>query len=193
MILGFAHITRNVPKGDDEPDIPSAPEKWPLMGYKARHHSIAMERCPDTGITKEVVQYDTGLVDEPSRLEIDHCIRIKAREPSAEALFLVKGLGFRYYQDGSFFMDSACPQWSLGKLVIDKDTRAPTDPYLDIAGLSALAFYSSDVQESRDRLLKYCGRAPTDPFTVTIGNRDMKIIMLRSLEGTIVELIEVRP
>jgi hypothetical protein len=189
MILGFAHITRNRPE-QGLLAIPNAPEKWPLMTRQAAWHWLALRR---NGIVQEVVEYDTGLVDRPGRLDVgDQVIRLSARDEHAEIGWFRDGLGFD--AEGAPFMQfrSQLPHWGVN-IVVERDESAPLDPPLDIHGYAALAFYSNDVEADRDHLLKHGGRTPTDPFTVKVSDREMKIIMLRSPEGTIIELIEVRP
>jgi hypothetical protein len=201
MILGFAHITRNEPywvPGLTGTHLPNAPEKWPLMERQATSQLLRLSEF--AGLTVEVSGYDTGVVEQPSRLNVKVDVPcVSARDYGSELEFLREGLGFRvvgaaecgrslHYKLG---LESINPGWRVG-LGIDADPDAPIDPPLDIAGYAALAFYSSDVEADRDHLLKHGGRTPTEPFTVKL-DREMKIVMLRSPEGTIIELIQVMP
>ena len=193
MILGFAHITRNVnpPPTVIGIDIPSAPEKWRLMQRKPKRHRLAFHS--GSGVHEETVAYDTGTVKGSGcRLFASSGkILIDARNPWLETGWFSTGLGFRVGERGVLHLVRPVPQWCV-KLDVRADADAAIDPPLDIAGYTAIAFYSTDVEADRYRALMAGGRTPTDPFTVKI-DREMKIIMLRSPEGTIIELIEVRP
>ena len=191
MILGFAHITKNVPvellAGIG---VPSASEKWPLMARKAKRHRISMEGG-QTGPTVEFIEYDTGApVVRHGRLYVvnDNPV-VYAQDTFEEAQFFCDGLGFKTIGRGIIELASQVPQWGVC-VKIQHHPGADIDPPLDIAGYAALAFYSSDVEADRDHLLKHGGRTPTEPFTVKL-DREMKIVMLRSPEGTIIELIQV--
>jgi hypothetical protein len=113
------------------------------------------------------------------------------RSLMTECSFFSGGLGFDWVSgpSGGTLRITGLPNWELSILpFVEPD--APIDPPLDIAGYAAIAFYSSDVEADRDHLLKHGGRTPTEPFTVEL-DRKMKIVMLRSPEGTIIELIQV--
>lgn len=205
MILGFAHITDNWEGHTLFPGVsfvvPSPSEKWPLMANQAKSHNLLIR--PRRGVMTEIVRYDTGVVMKPGRLRLgasSDIILIDARDPDAEAAFTIYGLGFNEVGAGfkaislrdagrALEFRSQVSRWCLDVGVMQK-ADAPIDPPLDIAGYAALAFYSSDVEADRDHLLKHGGRTPTEPFTVKL-DREMKIVMLRSPEGTIIELIQV--
>ena len=192
MILGFAHTTENHPSAPawaTHRGVPSPREKWPLMSRKATRHDLALTNW---GI--EIVAYDTGVIGSPGRLSLSDdvgTIAVSSRDTQKESKFFCGGLGFQEPEIGRLFLSSVVPKWRF-RLDIVEDSGAPVDPPLDIDGRCALAFYSSDVEADRYRALMAGGRDPTDPFTVKL-DREMKIIMLRSPEGTIIELIEVRP
>jgi hypothetical protein len=191
MILGFAHITKNRIGVAQSPRlfIPSAPEKWPLMARRASAHRIIFQPSW-SDVPEETIEYDTGIVTEKGRLGVGlDRILCLARDANAEALFFRDALGFLVDDFGKLTLGSMVRSWRI-RLAIAVDEDAPLHPPLDIAGYAALAFYSSDVEADRDHLLKHGGRTPTEPFTVEI-DRKMKIVMLRSPEGTIIELIQV--
>ena len=202
MILGFAHIIRNVRYGRplsvlSTLPVPSAPEKWPMMVNRATVHRLDFQK--GEGVLIELVEYDTELVEQRGRLRVGvaNVILIDAVDRGAEIAFICSGLGLsdlRFYVPGGEVRDllelrCAIPSWNVDIGIIP-DAHSAIDPPLDIAGYAALAFYSSDVEADRDHLLKHGGRTPTEPFTVEL-DRKMKIVMLRSPEGTIIELIQV--
>ena len=192
MILGFAHITRNInpPPYVGGVEVPNAPEKWRLMQHKAKWHRLAFHS--NRGLNEETVTYDTEAVTG-NGCRLFSCkgeVRVDARDPCGEVGWLTSNFGFRVGENGILHLVRPMPQWCV-KVLVRRDASAPIDPPLDVAGYAAIAFYSSDVEADRDRLVAAGGRTPTEPFRVTI-DREMKIIMLRSPEGTIIELIEVR-
>jgi hypothetical protein len=195
MILGFAHITKNIPvELLADAGIPNAPEKWPLMERQAKSHRISVQ-SGSNGPAIEFVEYDTGSIEQPGRLGLlTDAVSLRVRSLGAEVGFFCVGLGFCWgvgFMGGRLYLTSAIDYWKVSILPWVEDD-APIDPPLDIAGYAALAFYSNDVEADRDHLLKHGGRTPTEPFTVKL-NREMKIVMLRSPEGTIIELIQVMP
>jgi hypothetical protein len=141
-------------------------------------------------LREELAEYDTEVVEQLGRLRVgEGYIRLLMRDAAVEEPFLLNGLGLSRDYDGWLAFNSRFPNWSV-KFAGSGSDDFPIDPPLDIAGYAALAFYSSDVEADRDHLLKNGGRTPTEPFTVKL-DREMKIVMLRSPEGTIVELIQV--
>lgn len=142
------------------------------------------------GPVVECVEYETGVVEDAGRLDrgLGKAI-VSARDPHKESTFFRDGIGFQGSGQPVLEFRAHVPQWGV-TVEVCHDPDAPIDPPLDIAGYAALAFYSSDVEADRDHLLKHGGRTPTEPFTVKL-DRKMKIVMLRSPEGTIIELIQV--
>ena len=141
------------------------------------------------GIREELVEYDTGTYDLPGRLDVGHGgVIVSARDRQLEAGFFRNGLGFQDMGSELGFVGHV-HHWSVG-IAIREDADVPTNPPLDIAGYAALAFYSSNVESDRDVALVAGGHSPLEPFTVKL-DREMKIVMLRSPEGTIIELIQV--
>jgi hypothetical protein len=161
------------------------------MMRQATTHRVFLKQVWER-IPEEFVEYDTGVVDQHlNRLDLDvedHRILLGAREPWREIKFFREALGFSSI-DNDLHLESRLPRWQ-GDIRITHDACAPIDQPLDIAGYAALAFYSTDVEADRDKAIAAGGRTPTEPFTVNL-DREMKIIMLRSPEGTIIELIQV--
>lgn len=192
MILGFAHITKNVRYARGAPAVANAPEKWPLMARQAVLHWLTLSKHPLLGPKEEVVEYNTGVVEQPGpgRLSLaTGKVVLHCRDAEAESAFFVSGhlavdTPMRWLE-----CNSLVPDWSEKFYPVSRPD-VPIDLPLDIEGYAALAFYSTNVEADRDHLLKHGGRTPTEPFTVTL-DRKMKIVMLRSPEGTIIELIQV--
>ncbi len=205
MILGFAHLTRSTATPDaviagltqggmaqtaHHKDVPSAPEKWPLLDRPAHTHELAL-LAGSPAI--EVVSHDTGAVDAPSRLELDATrseIRVKVRDQEAIGRFFTAGLGFHERDDGALIFASRFPQWSV-TVRLAPDAAAPLDPPLDLEGWSCLAFYATNPESDAAHLRTVGGRDATAVFPVSWTGRRMNIAMLRDPEGTIIELIKI--
>ncbi len=204
MILGFAHLTRSTAEPDAiiaafegkgmavtarRKDVPSAPEKLPLLERHARNHELALlSGAPPV----EVVSHDTGAVAAPSRLELDADrseIRVKVRDAAAVGRFFIDGLGF-HDADGTLKLDGRFPQWSV-TVRLHHEADAPLDPPLDVEGWSCLAFYVTNPEADAAHLRAKGGRDCTAPFQVQWQGGRMGIMMLRDPEGTIIELIKI--
>lgn len=208
MILGFAHLTATTANAGEErrrwlgrgwteshavPGVISATEKWPLMAGKACLHDLYMM---NGDFWVEIVQHDTGVVQGDGRIAYRDgaggcALGIVARNPDVEAAFFVDALSFAACGDGRGALTSRFPQWSIA-LSVTEDKNAPLDPPLDLDGLSCLAFYSTGVVEDAARIAACGGRDAIDPFEIRVKDRDLRILMLRSPEGTIIELIQVK-
>jgi hypothetical protein len=204
MILGFAHLTRGTAMPDAviagferdgrtvnarRRDVPSAAEKWSLLGRQARTHELALL----TGQPSiEVVSHDTGAVHADSRLDFDAVrseIVLAVRDQAAVGRFFTEGLGFRAEQ-GMLRLDGRFPQWSVAIRMMP-DATAPLDPPLDLEGWSCLAFYATDPAADAAYLKTVGGRDSTAVFPVEWSGSRMSIAMLRDPEGTIIELIKI--
>lgn len=207
MILGFAHLTATTANAAEEqhrwlargwttshtfPGVVSAVQKWPLMTGKARLHDLYMM---DGDFCVEVIQHDTGAVSGEGRIVYrdghgGEALGVVARNPDVETGFFVDALTFAASDDGCVVLRSRFPQWSIA-LAVAEDANAPLDPPLDLDGLSCLAFYSTNVVEDAARIAAHGGRDAIDPFEIRVGRNDLRILMLRSPEGTIIELIQI--
>jgi len=205
MILGFAHLTRSTAAPDaviaaltrdgmtltaHRKDVPSAPEKWPLLDRQATRHELAL-LAGSPAI--EVVSHDTGAVATPSRLEFDAArseIQIRVRDDVAVARFFAEGLGFQACGDGTLKLASRFPQWSV-TVRLAPDSSAPLDPPLDLEGWSCLAFYATNPESDAAHLRAHGGRDGTAVFPVAWSGSRLDIAMVRDPEGTIIELVKV--
>ena len=61
----------------------------------------------------------------------------------------------------------------------------------DVEGLSCLAFLSTAPEADAETILAEGGREPTAPFALTVNGRRLRVLMLRSPEGTPIELVKV--
>lgn len=204
MILGFAHLTvgaadpaaavsRWTQAGwtvtERHPDVPSAKEKWRLTARRPELHELII-LAGEPAI--EIVAHETGSVAAPSRLAFGlEGLGILARDPSGERRFFTEGLGFADLGGERLVFNSQFPQWRVSIAVLPS-ADAPLDPPLDLEGLTCLAFYSTNPEGDGARLIAAGGREATEPFDVELGERRMTVRMLRSPEGTIIELVKVK-
>lgn len=205
MIIGFAHLILSTAATDSavgqwcakgwneqfyDRHVANPAEKWPLMAGRAEFHDIRLLGGP---VNVEMVAHDTGTVGRPARLLFapgDEMPAMRVRDAAAESAFFVEALGFSAQEGGVLAMTSKFPQWSL-RLRLTEDSDAPLDPPLDLEGISCIAFYASSLDRDVSRLQGLGGRAATDPFAITVNDRTFRIVMLRSPEGTIIELIQL--
>lgn len=192
MILGFAHVAIGcVWNGGFSTNyrVPSSEKKWGLLRNKPKFHDLVVN-MPSRLVPIELVNYDTGLVKGKSRIRIkrQNHIQICARNVDDELTFF-SCLGS--ISDSKITINSKIKQWETN-IRLRYDELAPIDPPLDIEGYQALAFYVTDIDSDMDRLIDAGGRDETGLFPLFINGKHFEIGMLRSPEGTIIELIKVK-
>jgi hypothetical protein len=190
LILGFAHISIGVAWGGEStyPFVVNSVLKWPFMHYEADSHSIHL--LNGGAIPLELVRYDTGFCKGRSRLGVvgkSH-IMIKAGDTKSEIDFLL-GLGGAI-DGGEVAIDGLYEKWDVRIRVVPVDVPV-FNPYLDIVGYQSIAFYSSNIHVDRDALIAAGGQDATIVFPVDLGRKTMNVCMMRSPEGTIVELVGI--
>lgn len=205
MILGFSHLTHATTFAADAvavwekqgwtrswvaSGIESAPEKWPLMERQAKLHDLHFLEGP---IRLEVISHDTGSVAASARLSLsaDHgVIAVRARDPERENAFFRSGLRCLPQQDGSLAFTARIPSWSVA-IRVQQDADAPVDPPLDVDGLSCIAFLSTSPEADAEAMVACGGRSITNAFRLNVNGRQLKVLMLRSPEGTLIELVKI--
>lgn len=204
MILGFAHIAYSTATPDEAirrfeaqgltlaaryPGVPSHAAKWPLMERQAASHELSLL---SGAVSVEVIAHDTGAVSGKSRLDVDFAraaLVLQSPDMEAETAFFTKGLGF-HSEGGLLTRKGAFPSWSASLDIVAGDRKSAPPP-LDLEGFSCLAFYSTDPQADARHLRSLAGRETTEPFTAVVGKRRLEVLMLRSPQGTPLELIKV--
>jgi hypothetical protein len=205
MILGFAHLAVSAANIEDETSrwiqsgwvlrdlfrrVPSAPEKWALLASRPQSHDLAiLHGTPPI----EVVVHDSGTVEGAARLTLgsEGKVTVLARDALTEQVFFCRGLGFESTGGNLLKLNSRFEQWRIN-LMVKPSKSSPLDPPLDLCGFGCLAFYSTDVVADSKRLLERGGHDATEPFDIKLGDRRMTVLMLRSPEGTIIELIKIK-
>lgn len=189
--MGFAHIAIGCVFGDGfsiNYDVPSSRRKWPLLRGRPLFHDLVID-FPSCLMPIELVNYETGLLRVPGRIRIQRqrTVEIRARDTESELKFLS---AFGIWSGKLIRVGSHVKNWRID-LWVHQDDRSPLDPPLDIEGYAAIAFYSTDVEKDEELLLAAGGRMSTGKFGLFLNGRTLEICMLRSPEGTIVELIKV--
>ncbi|MDP7191472.1 MAG: hypothetical protein QF553_06375 [Alphaproteobacteria bacterium] len=87
-------------------------------------------------------------------------------------------------------LPSPVPAWRLD-LVLAEDEEIYEEAMLDQAGFPCLGLLSSNVEEDANRAHNAGGHDFTQLFTMRINQKAMKLIMFRTPEGKLVELIEL--
>ena len=202
MILGFGHVTLHTDDVDRSiaqlaiqvntvyRDWPSAFEKTPLLSRAVeRHDLVLLENLPAI----EVVRHVGAFTQRSGRIDINEelsRLSVQCRNVEVEKKFFMTGIGFKEVDNGSLQFKSVIPQWTV-TIDLVENYDAEIDPLLDVNGYSCLAFYVTDLEKDLKKLLGGGGRCPTKVFDVALGERRMSVLMLRSPEGTIIELIKV--
>ena len=204
MILGFSHLIhatadaetaiaywsrRGWTRAWDAPGIPSAPEKWPLMACPAEEHDLHLLDGP---VRIEVVAHDTGTAKgiERIRLSEDRAIvELTTDDPDLERRFFREGLRFGGDTDDVSTFSGRLPGWSLSvrPVLVAEAEETP----LDLEGLSCLAFLSTAPEEDAEALRAHGARDATGSFGITVNGRRLRVLMLRSPTGILIELVKV--
>lgn len=205
MILGFAHATWStadleaslrrfgelgLKPGARHDAKPSSAAKWVLTARQPRRHDLVLL----TGHPViELVCHDTGSVPGPSNIDLDLSlgeIIIRGQDVVAERAFFTAGLGCRQSEGAVLDCTGVVPHWCARIRIVAGSAANPGSP-LDIEGFSCLAFYTSDPEGDCQRLLGLGGHDRTDGFGIEVGGRSLEIVMLRSPNGNIIELLKV--
>lgn len=205
MILGFSHLTHAT--GDAAAamegwrargwtpawsalGVESAPEKWPLMAHPARSHDLHLLDGP---VRVEVIAHDTGSAPVAGRLRLPDgasVVEIATRDLEAERRFLREALRFADGEGDVMTFSGRMPSWSVAVRPV-LDAAAPLDPPLDVEGLSCLAFLSTAPEDDAEAMRAFGARDVGRSFRVTVNGRRLRVLMLRSPDGTPIELVKV--
>lgn len=187
MIKGLAYVTVGCEWREGgfltHYGVPSSEKKWLVTKNKPLSHDVVAE-IRTSLVPIRLIRHDTGLVLIRTRISIrgkDYIV-VMARDPEKELGFLsVLGMrGGRSIKIGE-----------KTKLSVFLDISAPVDPPLDAMGCTSIAVYSSDLEHDVTQLMDAGGRDYTGQFHVQLGGETRKTALLRSPEGTLIELVEM--
>ncbi|MBL6935334.1 MAG: hypothetical protein ISR48_07965 [Alphaproteobacteria bacterium] len=133
--------------------------------------------------------------------ESTHILGILIPVPNIENAmrFWCEGLRFSLKEQGvtdegkkwtRLVLPSPVPAWRLD-LVLAEDEETHEEVMLDQAGFPCLGLLSSNVEEDANKARHAGGHSFTPRFTMQINQKTMKLIMFRTPEGKLVELIEL--
>lgn len=115
-------------------------------------------------------------------------IFITVPNPGPFLRILIEGLGFRHIENNTLILPGLLG-WSC-TITIDTGERNPT--MLDSSGPTCLAFYSNHIEEDSLLLQELGSTEKTEIFDLTLGERIMTVIILRTPGGPLLELISPR-
>jgi hypothetical protein len=203
LILGFAHLTINVN------DLGQAELEWLEKGYLRTTLHKQVDNHPSKKIFANFYHpvHDILLMKGPGLWPIEltchgptdgentnllwstETIKIRVREPAVLRRVLLNGLGFQLAKDGTLQFESRLPGWSC-RIMLEEADSGPVR--LDSTGPTCLAFYCNNLEEDAHCLIELGATDCTGIFDLTLGNRNMRIAMMRLPGGPLLELISIR-
>jgi hypothetical protein len=203
LILGFAHLAINVP------DLLEAESVWGEEGYVRKaiyldvpNHPSKHKFLPNYQPSHDLMLL-AGLGLWPLELTchgIPHSIntllewrrefvQITVPDPTTLQRLLVEGLGFRMEEDETLILENRLPNW-VCRLRLQVGITTPVS--LGAVGPTCLAFYCNRIDEDVQHLLDLGATEATEHFDISLGARNMTIVMLRAPGGLLLELINPR-
>lgn len=202
MILGFAHLMVNTD------DITKEETLWNQRGYqRIAHHMDALNHSSKAAYTQTYTPlHDLMLLTGdglwPLELTFHGPIccenrqinwqksHLKITSPKVDAMraFFVSGLGFKHNDQGDLRLESRLPGWGCEVLLEQGDVE-PTR--IDGSGATGLAFYVRRIAEEMENMRALGATDISGVFELTLGERAMKIVLMRAPGGPLIELIEL--
>ncbi len=205
MILGFSHF--NVTLATDEnnkdtfledgwklkksfKDIRSSSKKFMLMQNKNLSHSLFFLK----GHPKiELIEYNNCSRKSNNfiSLRYENTPEIYCKDVKKEMAFFCNGLGFKKIDDKIISLISPIHDWRI-KLKLIAKPEIYGKPYLDTRGPNSMAFYSNSLINDKNKLENIGAHSFTETFDIKIDRRELSIIMMRTPNNLILELIKVK-
>lgn len=203
MILGFAHLAINrgdLARAEAEwlargyaraalyRDVPNHPAKRAFTDhYQARHDLLLLR---GDGLWPLEITRHGPTEGENRQLDWSaDAIGLTLADPAPLEKLLREGLGFTTTAAKELTLDSRLPNWSCR---LRTRTGASEPVRLDASGPTCLAFYSNRIEEDAQRLLGLGASDYSGAFDLTLGERAMRIALLRAPGGPLLELINPR-
>lgn len=202
MILGFAHLainTGNLAQTEGEwlargytrsalyRSIPNHPAKRAFLHHYQPLHDLLLLNV--SGMWPlEITCHGPEHGDNRQLAWASDAIHVTLPDPAPFRALLLKGLGFQ--EEGhDFLLESRLPGWSC-RLRLDEGATEPVR--LDAAGPTCLAFYCNRIEEDAQCLIGLGASVYSGIFDLTLGDRGMRIVLLRAPGGPLLELISPR-
>lgn len=83
------------------------------------------------------------------------------------------------------------PAWSLD-ILLHKPSREPGPYFLDSPGFPCLALLTNGIEQDRDTALRSGVHEASDIFSLDVKGRRLRLVILRTNDGTLIELIEIQ-
>jgi catechol 2,3-dioxygenase-like lactoylglutathione lyase family enzyme len=133
------------------------------------------------------------ILPDESKSAID-AITVKSRGLEASKKFWRDAVGFIIVTETGDALDFrpaiSIPNWHLTLRVIRSD-NAEADPCkLDIPGANLISLVTTSLEADKAKLKSGGGKNPSPIFSLVVNGRTLKICLLYSPEGRVVELIE---
>jgi hypothetical protein len=195
--------------------LANRPEKRPLLRHYSPLHDIALFKHRASGLHLELIEYETvhdttakhfpitvgGRMKVPDAAK--HLIACNGRDDEftakiavsdlqAELTFLQKGLGFKLVEESSTaatLEKVSIISKTRFNLVVHQCARRDEVSYLDDAGSRFLSLLTTNVENDAKTLLRLGGSGATEPFSVEVNGRELRIVLLRSPGGAFIELL----
>jgi len=205
MILGFAHITKNIKMSDSEAllktfsmiddnellvqrNLINAPEKNKLMTRSYDTHDLILHKTNRL----EYLGYDELVFKAPALLSFNRgLIELNISNLEQELRFWTRLLDFESDEASkSILLTRPLVDWSVKiQLNIIKDQKNAPYP-LNSEGFVALAFYTRNLKNTLDAARKMHIET-SDHFIVKVADKGLNIAYVKSPSHLFVELIEV--
>lgn len=206
MIVGVSHISFNVENFDDickehnqkefecefiEKEIMNHQDKKSVLSSYQPVHNIGLFKSKNVHVSIEVTDHGIFSDNEkgPYENHLDKVV-LKTSDIQKEKKFWKNAMKFKGTDTSNQIeFKSILSKWSI-MLELQEDKRI-TPCYLNSEGHTCLAFVSNDVTKDLE-VMKYNGAYDIcGPFKLVVNQKEIKIVLARSVNGALIELIQV--
>lgn len=204
MILGIDHLSLSVDNTEQarlqyenagfkctfvEYNIPSHPSKMKLLDQYQATHDIGVFKPADQGIAIEITNHGTFADNDAPFYYHKNEIEYLTTDIQAEKAFFTNVFRFQEANENRLEFISPVPSWR-GKLYF-KENKKIKPATLDGRGHTCLAFLTNNL--SQDVKIAETNGAwdIIDPFRLLVNGRYIDIVMFRTPNGAICELIQI--
>lgn len=221
MILGIDHLALNVSQMSkaklemlnrgfvlvfDAENLPNNPNKNPLLHHYNPMHSIALYK-KELCIPIELTCHGTNNYE--NNMQYAYCsnkIILYVASVEKEKLFWINAIGMCETETkNQLYFPSIFPQWNFTLEIREKEeimmNNTPSLPHthnknthtmLDDNGYTCLALLTRSLERDIIKFRNSGAIEFTVPFTHSVNGKQMDIVLFRTPEYAVVELIEIR-
>ncbi|AGI72502.1 hypothetical protein OA238_c24450 [Octadecabacter arcticus 238] len=208
MIIGFSHISQTCRYIDSEANLlvsqgfeqkfiirnlANHPSKQSIVRGESfpKTHSIGLFHHQDSVVT-ELIEYENISERDCPRYKIDgKSIVLKANQIDAEVTFWKNALKCKEVAHHHLQFASFVKSWN-GDFIFEQTDQPLEKPMLNDVGLNCFAFYVKGLDTFLTEIQTYNAVLKVAPFELRVNDRNLRVAMLRSPDGNIIELIEVK-